>query len=85
MSTEQPATPSPADQPLIGPLRLPRQPTEPNWLCDGAYLDEHGRTWHCGHATHPLGHHHQAWVYSDADGNPGEVDWEHRLEWADRW
>ncbi len=69
----------------MGPARLQRLRTEPDWLCDGAFIDEHGRTWHCGHAKHPTHHRHQAWLFTAADGSPGEVGWDHRLEWSDRW
>lgn len=66
---------------VAGPLWLCRMETEPDWLCNGAYRDEYGRVWHCAHATLPIGHHHQAWVFTNPDGTPGEVAWEHRLEW----
>jgi hypothetical protein len=68
--------------PSIGPTRLRRQTSEPDWLCDGAFRDEHGRTWLCGRIKHG-GTAHQAWLYIDADGQAHEVTNDCRLEWRD--
>jgi hypothetical protein len=67
-----------------GPTRLSRVLTEPVG-CASAYVDEFDRTWYCGHAKHPSAYRHQAWLYTDPQGVPGEVGWDHRLEWSDRW
>lgn len=73
-----------ADDHAVGPTKARRLPTEPDWLCDGAFLDEFGRLWHCGRTKHPPEQRHQASVYTAGDGSGGDVEWSHRLEWLDR-
>lgn len=77
------AEPWPTDE-RTGPQRAPRLTTEPDWLCDGAFLDEFGRLWLCGRIKHPLEQRHQASVFTGANGSGGDVEWSHRLEWFDR-
>ena len=68
-------------EPPTGPQRLLRLMDEPDWLCDGAYLDEFGRTWLCGRIKH--GGTHQAWLWIGIDGDSQQVDHADRLEWLD--
>ena len=76
------------DDPLVmrrsapGPTRLPRQEGEPDWLCDGAYVDEHARTWLCGLIKHDRTA-HQSWLFVDAGGIGHEVAHHERLEWRE--
>jgi hypothetical protein len=63
-------------------MRLRRQEGEPDWLCDGGFRDEHGRTWLCGRTKHDRTA-HQSWLYLDADGVGNEVANAEHLEWRD--
>jgi hypothetical protein len=67
---------------VLGPTRLARQADEPDWLCDGAFRDEHGRTWLCGRIKHD-GTAHQSWLYIDGAGAGHQVAHAERLEWRD--
>jgi hypothetical protein len=51
-------------------------------LCDGAFVDEHGRTWLCGRIKHDRTA-HQSWLFIDADGAGHEVAHRDRLEWRE--
>jgi hypothetical protein len=67
----------------IGPIVRRREDEEPDWLCDRGYIDEFGRTWLCERVKHEPRQRHQSSVYVAADGSPGTVGWQHRLEWAE--
>ncbi len=62
----------PDAEPPRGARRLRREEGEPDWLCDGAFLDEFGRTWLCGRIKHS-GSAHQAWLFVGIDGDSEEV------------